>query len=339
MGLLKAANDLRRSATIDLAVEIDPAIAAAFSSNLSPRHLRVAPVESVIDGQSGARLTASERTVRREFDDVSILAGGPPCQGFSDLNNRTRHVDARNVLYARMARAAEVMRPRAVLIENVPGVRRDKTGSVVATLDRLAALGYNVDAQVVDLSRLGVPQRRRRYVVVATRSDVRSGKSIVSSAINDWADHPPRTVEWAIGDLLTMTPESDLDIPSSLNVVNQGRAEWLITHDAYELPNPLRPSCQRGEHRYQSMYGRLHWDAPAQTITSGFGSMGQGRHVHSLRPRVITPHEAARLQTIPDWFRFRPGTPRTLLAEMIGNAVPPLFNAAIGRHLLPAVID
>lgn len=85
------------------------------------------------------------------------------------------------------------------------------------------------------------------------------------------------------------------------------------------------------------MYGRLRWDAPAQTITSGYGSMGQGRYVHPGRRRTLTPHEAARLQTIPDWFTLASAGTRTALARMIGNAVPPLLGIALGRLLLPGL--
>jgi DNA (cytosine-5)-methyltransferase 1 len=84
------------------------------------------------------------------------------------------------------------------------------------------------------------------------------------------------------------------------------------------------------------MYGRLHWDRPAQTVTTGFGSMGQGRYVHPSRRRTITPHEAARLQTFPDWFDFGQSS-RGQLADMIGNAVPPLVMVALGGAAVRAL--
>jgi DNA (cytosine-5)-methyltransferase 1 len=84
----------------------------------------------------------------------------------------------------------------------------------------------------------------------------------------------------------------------------------------------------------KSVYGRLSWDRPAQTITSGFGSMGQGRYVHPLRRRVITPHEAARLQGLPDFFSFDSVVGRTLLHEMIGNAVPPQLITTLIKCLI-----
>jgi DNA (cytosine-5)-methyltransferase 1 len=86
------------------------------------------------------------------------------------------------------------------------------------------------------------------------------------------------------------------------------------------------------------MYGRLRWDEPAQTITTGFGSMGQGRYVHPRAARTLTPHEAARIQSIPDFVDFGDGR-RTEWAEMIGNAVPPLLAREIGRLIVPALLS
>ena len=110
---------------------------------------------------------------------------------------------------------------------------------------------------------------------------------------------------------------------------------YLFDKRLYDLPNSRRPDCHRdGDHSYVSMYGRLHWHKPAQTITTGFGSMGQGRYVHPARRRTITPHEAARLQTFPDWFDFGDQTSPTELAKMIGNAVPPLLMLALGNEIV-----
>ena len=85
------------------------------------------------------------------------------------------------------------------------------------------------------------------------------------------------------------------------------------------------------------MYGRLQWHKPAQTITTGFGSMGQGRYVHPSQHRTFTPHQGRRLQTFPDWFDFG-SNGRSALARMIGNAVPPVLGAALGARLTEALI-
>jgi DNA (cytosine-5)-methyltransferase 1 len=86
------------------------------------------------------------------------------------------------------------------------------------------------------------------------------------------------------------------------------------------------------------MYGRLKWDEPAQTVTTGFGSMGQGRYVHPSCCRTITPHEAARLQTLPDFFDFSAVETRQAWARMIGNAVPPLLSWNVAAVVLPLII-
>ena len=107
---------------------------------------------------------------------------------------------------------------------------------------------------------------------------------------------------------------------------------YLLTSGEYDLPNARRPKCHQDDHSYKSMYGRLNWDLPAQTITSGYGSIGQGRYMHPSQARALTPHEAARLQGFPDYFDFTSVASRTALATMIGNAVPPQMSASVFGH-------
>jgi DNA (cytosine-5)-methyltransferase 1 len=118
-----------------------------------------------------------------------------------------------------------------------------------------------------------------------------------------------------------------------------GRARWLQEHEAFDLPNRLRPPCHKNKpnHRYKSMYGRLQWDKPTQTITTGFGSPGQGRYFHPTQLRTLTPHEAARIQFFPDWYDFSAATTRASLAESIGNAVPAKLGFRLALHLLSLV--
>jgi DNA (cytosine-5)-methyltransferase 1 len=148
-------------------------------------------------------------------------------------------------------------------------------------------------------------------------------------------DHHDRTVRWAIQDLMDVKARSPYETAGGMSKENARRIEYLFGHRLHDLPNTQRPDCHRdGDHSYISMYGRLRWDGPAQTITTGFGSMGQGRYVHPARRRTITPHEAARLQTFPDWFDFGEESSRSLLAKMIGNAVPPLVMVALGTEII-----
>jgi len=111
--------------------------------------------------------------------------------------------------------------------------------------------------------------------------------------------------------------------------------QYLLTTGNFDLPDERRPPCHRGGgHSYKSMYGRLSWDMPAQTVTRGFGSPGQGRFIHPARPRTITPHEAARLQFFPDFFDFSSVSKRTELATMIGNAVPMKLSYVFALEML-----
>ena len=144
-------------------------------------------------------------------------------------------------------------------------------------------------------------------------------------------------MRWAIEDLVDQTTETGPDAASRPAPVNLERMQWLIDQDEYDLPNPMRPKCHHGSHSYTSMYGRLRWDAPAQTITTGFGCMGQGRFVHPAQPRTLTPHEAARLQTLPDFFDLDTRKGRGAWATVIGNAVPPLFIVHLLAPLLGAL--
>ena len=253
----------------------------------------------------------------------------------SNLNNHSRRDDPRNGLYLRMARAAQVLRPSAIIIENVPTVTYDVQKAVHRAIDCLESLEYTVGAGVVDLSNLGVPQRRRRHIIVALQDCELDAQELVDSLKSPICGHVPMTVRWAIGDLEDHVEANIFDSASTPYPINQSRIDWLSTTTRTDLPNELRPPCHRSDHSYTAMYGRMAWDLPAQTVTTGFNCMGQGRYVHPSRRRVITPHEAARLQTLPDFVNFSSVPARKHLAKLIGNSVPPLLSFAIGKTVIP----
>lgn len=335
LGLVEAARRCDAQAEVALAVDIDPTIVRTFARNLRPTRALAARVEDIFDGEPGADLSSTERRVAQGLGLVHVLVGGPPCQGHSDLNNHTRRTDERNRLYLRMARAAEVLEPPLVVIENVPPVQWDSNDVVGDTTALLEKAGYRVAAQVVDLSRLGVPQTRRRHILVATLTDLPEPSEILEHLAS--GDHQ-RSVSWALQDLLDAPPTSPLDTPSRSTDRNQKRIDYLFDHELYDLPDDQRPPChQGGGHSYRAVYGRMYWDRLAPTVTTGFGCTGQGRFVHPLRRRTITPHEAARLQTFPDWFDWGV-TGRGSLSTMIGNAVPPLVTIRLGEQLIPILL-
>ena len=337
LGAVQAARSVGFDSEIVLAMELDKEIRAIYDANFPSTITSLRDdVAKRFDGAVGKSLTLLERATVRDVGEIDLLLGGPPCQGNSNLNNHTRRSDPKNALYLRMLRAVEVLKPRAVIIENVPDVRHATNHAVKRATNRLEALEYSVVEMVIAAAELGVPQRRTRHALVA----VRTPASLSVSDLETRGKAKSRNLRWAIGDLEDETGEHMFRLPGKLSPDNEARAKYLLRYKQFDLPNDRRPECHRDkpEHRYTSMYGRLSWDEPAQTITTGFGSPGQGRYLHPSRPRTITPHEAARLQFFPDWFDFSVAKYRRVLADSIGNAVPPMMSFALGRFVLRAAV-
>lgn len=330
LGVEEAARLAGRALVVRLAVELDPPIAKVFATNFSPAiGSGASNVTDWFDRVFGAPLSLLERRTRKSIGAVDLLIGGPPCQGHSTLNNHTRGDDPKNALYLTMVRAAEVLRPRALIVENVPALERDSARTLDLAVEQLGLLGYKVDHGIVSVAELGVPQLRKRHMLLAHAE----ARPDLEAAINQ-AHAPRRTLRWAIGDLVARHGATPFDSASMLSRENLKRARYLLREGRFDLPNSKRPPCQRDAHKYKSMYGRLSWTRPAQTITTGFGSPGQGRYLHPSQPRAITPHEAARIQFFPDWYDFSSMRHHLHLARAIGNAVPPKLAFVMALHVL-----
>ena len=274
----------------------------------------------------------------RELGQTDIVIGGPPCQGHSNLNNRTRRNDARNELYRWMALAAHGLQAKIVVIENVTSVRADAGDVVRRTVALLQALDYTVTFDdVVAADRVGVAQTRRRHFLVAVRNGVLDPSWRVAATGMHGSAPFAMTALDAIGDLQDAPATSDYDRPATLSKENRDRVSYLHDAGEHDLPDERRPECHRdGNHNYGAVYGRMFEDRPAPTLSTGFLSPGRGRYVHPTRPRALTPHEGARLQGFPDTFRFIGSsgkTPsRTVVARLVGDAVPPPmgFHVVLG---------
>jgi DNA (cytosine-5)-methyltransferase 1 len=333
LGMAEAARRVGLGIKISMALDNDEDAVAVYRSNFPGADARCSSVEEIFDGQLGKKKTRNEEAALENSGPIDILMGGPPCQGSSDLNNHTRRNDPRNALYIRMARAAWVLNPRLVILENVPSIRHDVGKVLDITIRDLKRIGFKTHDLIIDMATLGAPQRRRRHILFACRDPRIDPQSVLASLSVRCAKHSARSVGWAIGDLVD-TNGHLFDMPSGSTPKNIKRIAFLFRKNLYDLPNNQRPLCHRSDHSYRSMYGRLRWEEPAQTVTTGFGSMGQGRYVHPTRPRVITPHEAARLQMLPDFFSFHATRSRGAIAKMIGNCVPPSLGVAIGELVL-----
>jgi len=267
--------------------------------------------------------------------DVDLLIAGPPCQGHSNLNNHTRRQDPRNDLFICTVAVAAAIRAKAVLIENVRTVTVSHGDVVGMARELLGAEGYTVTEDIVRADRLGWPQTRERFFMTAIRKDVVRGP-LPAIKVRD-----PRSVMWAIGDLMELTggvkPFDTAPVPSD---ENRKRIHWLFDNGLHDLPNSERPDCHKDGTTYTAVYGRMHHDRPAPTITTGIGTPGQGRFIHPLRRRLVTPHEAARIQGFPDGYGFlEPGVAakRKDIAKWIGDAVPPPMGYEMAHRAFTAL--
>ena len=323
LGLEQAAEAVGGIAASALAIDNHSKILSIYGHNIQCEHL--------INGD----ITAQALPSNAMLGDIDILIGGPPCQGHSNLNNHTRRDDDRNRLYFELVRFALDYEVPVVAIENVPAVRWSRRGVVEQATAAFRLAGYEVQTAYVNALNLGVPQTRKRHFLLASR---RKMPDVID--LTKTFQVEPRTVGWAIGDLIDQLPEHPVDVPANLSQTNRLRIEEMFRNDWYNLPDYLRPPCHQNGHNYGSVYGRLRWDEPSGTITTGFSTPGRGRFIHPLRPRTLTMHEAARLQTFPDTFEFfPPGTNTTAEAvkTAIGNAVPPKLAFVIGLWAIAAL--
>lgn len=268
---------------------------------------------------------------------IDMFIAGPPCQGHSNLNNHTRRADPRNDLYVTAVALGVAFSAEMVVIENVPTVQNSHSDVVATAAGLLASSGYGVSMAVLKADDLGAAQRRTRHFLIGVRNRILNADYLAGTAAKLAA--PAMPVSWAIGDLLDGRSDRLFDTTPTLTSVNLDRIDYLFENDLFDLPDDQRPDCHKNGTTYTAVYGRMHWDRPAQTITTGFGTPGQGRYVHPLRRRVITPHEAARIQGFPDWFDFEPpqlSVKRKNLAKWIGDAVHPILGYAVGLSVIAA---
>jgi DNA (cytosine-5)-methyltransferase 1 len=253
---------------------------------------------------------------------LDLLAGCPPCQGFSRLRtkNRAGVEDHRNDLVLEFIRLVRELLPKAVMMENVPALATDtRIERINADLE---TLGYRVRADVLDAADYGVPQRRKRFVLVASRvGDVAFARRTRRA----------RTVRDALASRRMRAGDPLHDYED----VRSDRIAALIrqippdggSRDA--LPAEYRLPCHEKTDGFKDVYGRMSWDAVAPTITGGCVNPSRGRFLHPDEHRSITLREAALLQTFPARYFFSLERGKYAAAQLIGNALPPEF---IRRH-------
>lgn len=350
VGARQAAAELGRRTVIELAVDSDADAVASLSANHDVRLRRAESVTALVDYRLQGSSSDAAFSYRPEIIDedaaaaaerASLLVAGPPCQGHSNLNNRSRRVDLRNHLMLAVPAFAVAAEIPHVVIENVPEVTHDHGEVVDTTVGLLRNSGYEVVQGVLRADAMGWPQTRRRYFIVASRAYQPIPLEDVAASLRD---AEARSVDWILQRLRQwdVAPDDPLDEGTAHNEVTQARIDWLFDNDAYELANAERPDSHKNGTSYGSVYGRMRPDAPAPTITTGFTTPGRGRFVHPHERRTLTPREAALIQGFPLNYRFTTTSGRApyrnQLAKWIGDAVPmPLGYAAVMSALAPAL--
>jgi DNA (cytosine-5)-methyltransferase 1 len=291
-----------------------------------------------------SRFTAKE--LRRLFRGatVRVLVGCAPCQPYSSLNRRklpTKEARRRWYPMYRFMTLIERVKPEIVSMENVPDLSDARKYPVFQEfVETLKALDYAVSFKRVDASRFGVPQKRTRLVLLASRlggdisliPETHGAEDIVT--LREAIGALPRLKDGGID------PSDPMHRASKLNEINRKRIAATPRNggSATSWPRHLIPKCYRrksGKSYMVSVYGRLRWGTPASTITTQFMTLGTGRFGHPSQNRAISLREAAKLQTFPDYYQFAPKNEVTIkhTARHIGNAVPVLLGRAIGKSI------
>lgn len=306
-------------------IDLDPACHYPYETNNGAKFLQ----------RDITRVKPSE--LRRLFGDAEfkVLAGCAPCQPFSTYTQRyASGEDQKWGLMYEFARLVANTDPDVVTMENVPTVTKHRVFSDFVT--KLERLGFHVWSGVVDSAGYGVPQARRRMVLLASRhGDI----AMIAPTHKN-----PITVRQAIGRLRPLeagesAPRDRLHMASQLSPINLRRVRASRPGGTWrDWPPELVATCHRGASgkSYSSVYGRMEWDKPAPTMTTQCYGFGSGRFGHPEQDRGISLREAAILQSFPRNYAFlKPGEEPALkvLGRLIGNAVPPKLGQAIAKSV------
>lgn len=288
---------------------------------------------------------------------VDVLFGGPPCQGFS-YAGKGRVDDPRNTLLAEYARLLEELRPRTFVLENVAGLLQERYKPLLSEfIERTKRLGYGLadEPKVYDARHLGIPQQRKRVLIVGMEQRIKVAWPPVSVSPAP-GDCP--TVRDAIGDLPEVSNYEDLlstDVycgplgtPSSYASYLRGQIQDNLdlhgTSPVTDLSGCLRTShssevrerfaaTEQGKTEPVSHFYRLSWEGVSPTLRAGttrqYGQFMAPRPIHPSTPRCITVREAARLHSFPDCFQFH--ATKWYGFMQVGNSVPPLMARAVAR--------
>ncbi len=253
---------------------------------------------------------------------LHLLAGCPPCQGFSSVRrlNGSNVRDERNNLIFEYLRFVKLLKPYTIMLENVAGLKNYYRFKIM--LQELKKMGYNPQVQIVNAKDYGIAQRRRRLVLVG---------SILGEINIVQGKNKKITVRDVISKIESVTKTKDLihkiypkhskRVKKIIESIPKDGGSRTSMHWRYRL------NCHKKKKiGFNDIYGRLRWDDYSTTITGGCLNPSKGRFLHPTKNRNITAREAALLQSFPKRYKFPKDISKTSLSLLIGNALPPKFS-------------
>ncbi len=309
------------------AFDNDPACIETYNNNIGSHG-------HVLDAKKVNRKLI-ENLTSINLDDITVIAGGPPCQGFSVQRRGSDH-DDRNTLVLDFIRLVLEIKPKFFIMENVGGLL-SKRGKpyIEEIITNCEKNNYRIRIEKLNAISFGVPQNRKRVFII--------GQKIIKGQPNCEVDFSKiketnlgfKTVFEAIKDLQHVEIGSIPNhIADKLSKINIDRISSIKEGQGREsLPEHLQLTChnKNNNHRHLDVYGRMAWHSPSPTITARFDSFSRGRFGHPELNRTITLREGARLQSFPDTFVFYGS--KVQIAKQIGNAVPPLLAKSVAENL------
>ncbi len=282
-----------------------------------------------------------ERLLNVQLDELSMLVACAPCQPFS-RHNKNHHHDRRKSLISQVGRILYEMqrKPDLIFFENVPAIIKIDNGRQVKMICKiLDRLGYNYKIEIVDAKDYGVPQTRKRFILIGILKTRMHEPIIFPVKTHGKGRLRYKTVSETIKDLPRLRAgQRHNTIPNhecaEIKEINLRRLKHTPKNGGSRTawPQELVLDCHIDHKGHKDVYGRMKWKTPSPTLTCKCVSISNGRFGHPSQLRGISLREAARLQSFPNTYEFF-GMFRKM-ATQIGNAVPPLLAKVFGKHLI-----
>lgn len=323
------------------AVEVDAETAKTYRRNHPDVKLMVKDIRKV---------TGQEILYATGVKNIDLIAGCPPCQGFSKLTDKHHRNDDRNELVLEMARLIRELNPVACMMENVPGLASRGLPLLEKFEQEIQSLGYVVKRGVLQMADFGVPQSRRRLVLLAGKGfeillprPTHAHTPREDGTLKPWIRlgkilrNQPKPLTLSVAKLKGGPRKFNWNVVSDLKSISIRRLRAIRPGESrLELPNRLRPACHKNVTGFENVYARMTWDAVAPTMTSRCTTLSSGRFGHPKENRPISVREAALIQTFPK--RYRLETDKIEKAcELIGNALPCKFAEIVSRRCAKAL--